>query len=125
MLDKWGNGELDFMPKCPEYLLREQLATMKDYIGILQTRAKIEGVDLTADVDKAGWIPISERMPEEHNGRSNTMLITLALDEDKSVALSSTENGQWRCGTLCALCGAKITAWMPLPEPYREERTEE
>lgn len=55
MLDKWGNGELDFMPKCPEYLLREQLATMKDYIGILQTRAKIEGVDLTADVDKAGW----------------------------------------------------------------------
>ena len=47
MLDKWDKGTLDFTPTCPRYLLENQLETMKNYVGILQTRAKIEDVDLT------------------------------------------------------------------------------
>ena len=51
MLDKWNKGTLDFEPTCPKYLLEKQLEAMKDYAGILQTRAKIEDVDLS----EAGW----------------------------------------------------------------------
>lgn len=50
MLDKWDKGTLDFTPACPRYLLEKQLETMKDYVGILQTRAKLEDVDLNASV---------------------------------------------------------------------------
>lgn len=50
MLDWWDKGTLDFTPTCPRYLLEKQLDAMRDYVGILQTRAKIEGVDLTGEM---------------------------------------------------------------------------
>lgn len=40
MMDKWDKGTLDFTPTCPKYLLEKQLDVMKDYVGLLQTRAK-------------------------------------------------------------------------------------
>lgn len=128
MLDKWDKGLLDFTPTCPRFLLKEQLETMKEYVGILQTRAKLEDVDLNASVDAApekGWIPVSERMPEEgHSGYSDTVLVTVArqLDGDKAVITSHTKVGQWNCGALCAVHGAKIIAWMPFPEPYEGDK---
>lgn len=129
MLDKWDKGTLDFTPTCSRYLLENQLETMKNYVGILQTRAKLEGVDLNASVDdapveKAGWIPVTERLPEEHKGASDTVLVTVArqLDGDKAVITSHTKVGQWNCGALCAVHGAKIIAWMPFPEPYEGDK---
>lgn len=50
MMDKWDKGTLDFTPTCPKYLLEKQLETMREYVGILQTRAKIEDVDLTEEL---------------------------------------------------------------------------
>lgn len=50
MLDRWDKGTLDFTPTCPKYLLEKQLEVMRDYVGILQTRAKIEDVDLTDEM---------------------------------------------------------------------------
>lgn len=50
MLDKWDKGALDFTPTCPKYLLDKQLEKMQEYAGILQTRAKLEDVDLNASV---------------------------------------------------------------------------
>lgn len=46
MLDKWNKGTLDFEPTCSWWLLENQLEVMKNYVGILQTRAKIEDIDL-------------------------------------------------------------------------------
>ena len=119
MLDKWDKGTLDFTPTCPKYLLDKQLETMQEYAGILQTRAKLEDVDLNASVDdapveKAGWIPVTERLPEEHKGASDTVLVTVArqLNGDKFVTMAFTMNGHWSCFE------AEITAWMPSPEPY-------
>jgi len=51
MLDKWDKGTLDFEPTCSWWwLLKNQLEVMKNYVGILilQTRAKIKDIDLTA-----------------------------------------------------------------------------
>ena len=125
MLDKWDKGTLDFTPTCPRYLLENQLEAMKNYVGILQTRAKLEGVDLNASVDdapveKAGWIPVTERLPEEHKGASDTVLVTVArqLDGDKFVTMAFTMNGHWSCFE------AEITAWMPSLEPWKGDTRE-
>lgn len=46
MLTKWDNDELDFTPTCPRDLYNEQLAVMQRYLGILETRASLENVDI-------------------------------------------------------------------------------
>lgn len=62
----------------------------------------------------SGWIPVSERMPEEYNGASVPVLVTVErqLEGDKFVTMAFTMNGHWSCFE------AEITAWMPLPEPF-------
>lgn len=47
MLIKHDKGELGFELKCPVELLRHQLDVMRDYFKILETRAQIEGIDLS------------------------------------------------------------------------------
>lgn len=46
MIIKLEAGTLDFKPKCPKALLRDQLDTMRHYLEVLAIRAEIEGVDL-------------------------------------------------------------------------------
>lgn len=46
MLDKWGQGELKFEPKCSFYILSTQMAIMSAYILILRERARIENIEL-------------------------------------------------------------------------------
>lgn len=43
---KWDKGELDFIPTCSRDILETQLTVMDDYLGILETRAKIENIEL-------------------------------------------------------------------------------
>lgn len=75
---------------------------------------------------KTKWIPVTERLPEEHNGYSDSVLVTVDNPPDgaEAVITSNTIDGQWRCGALLAIYGAKVTAWMPLPEPHVEEKDE-
>ena len=47
MLVKYDAGKLEFTPNCPIELLKEQAAVMGRYLYILETRALIEGVDLS------------------------------------------------------------------------------
>ena len=46
MLEKMVEGTLNFTPKCPFALLKDQLDVMSEYLAILEQRAKIEGVSL-------------------------------------------------------------------------------
>ena len=46
MVDKWDAGTLEFVPTCPRAVYDFQLRSMKDYLGVLQIRAKIERVEL-------------------------------------------------------------------------------
>ena len=47
MVDEWDNGTLGFVPTCPRVTYDFQIRAMKDYLGILQIRAKMEGVDIS------------------------------------------------------------------------------
>ena len=46
MLDKMKNRTLEFIPKCSYEILNRQLEYMKDYKGVLEERASIEGINL-------------------------------------------------------------------------------
>lgn len=47
MLVKKAAGTLDFEPKCSVALLTEQKCYMGEYLRVLETRAEIEGIDLS------------------------------------------------------------------------------
>lgn len=46
MTDNWDNGTLSFIPTCPRATYNFQLRAMKDYLDILEVRAKIEEISL-------------------------------------------------------------------------------
>lgn len=83
------------------------------------------------------WIPASERMPEEHDSvfakrkgnkkrvpgmfekTSNEVIVTVVNSKGKTATTHAhTNDGVWK-SDLIKLDGYRITAWMPLPEPYR------
>ena len=64
------------------------------------------------------WIPVSERLPEEG-------LTVLTFDTNGDIEFGAYEDGKWEW--LAESCSGYWTrndgviAWMPLPEPYRED----
>lgn len=60
------------------------------------------------------WIPCSERLPEKDMTR---YLCTYNYSEGVCVDFGFYSDGAWFT--------TGVTAWMPLPEPYKEERSEE
>ena len=46
MIDKWDASNLPFTPTCPRETYNFQLRAMRDYMGILVIRAKIENINI-------------------------------------------------------------------------------
>lgn len=85
------------------------------------------------------WIPVTERLPEEHESifarfygtdrgdnlwrtRSEEVLVCIEYDDgSRSVTTSFTLDGKWRIERRRVLHDFKVIAWMPLPEPMKEE----
>ena len=51
MVEKWDNGELNFIPDCPRSLYELQVRSMAEYKAVLEARAKIEGIKLFDEPD--------------------------------------------------------------------------
>ena len=87
------------------------------------------------------WIPVTERLPEEHESvfaelygtdkwdsglwrtTSDSVFVTIKYDNGiKIVKNSCLRDGEWRDEKLNNRC--KVIAWMPLPEPYKEKENE-
>lgn len=60
------------------------------------------------------WIPVTERLPE----KGTFALVTFGEFRETAVDLYIEAEKQWY------YCGDDVIAWMPLPEPYREENDE-
>lgn len=77
------------------------------------------------------WIPCSERLPEEKDAgilkklgiekRSEDVLATVEVKGERMTVTACTYNGKWEWDMKYAFPDYKVIAWMPLPEPYREE----
>lgn len=59
------------------------------------------------------WIPVSERLPDIHD----EVLVTAR--GEVSIAWLYVD-GKWRSNDMPQPMFKDITAWMPLPEPYKE-----
>ena len=57
------------------------------------------------------WIPVSERLPKERE----EVLVTVSNEFETFADVDS-----WMGGSFWTYIDA-VTAWMPLPDPYREE----
>lgn len=97
-------------------------------------------------VDKADsfeWIPVTERLPEEHESifaklyetdvvndmlwrtQSKEVLVTIEYENGaRTVKSSHTTDGKWWIEKKTTLSKFKVIAWMPMPEPYKENENE-
>lgn len=60
------------------------------------------------------WIPVSERLPENHN---QEVLISLKWGID----IGWYSDGEWHSEWINHYDDGNVLAWMPLPKPYVEE----
>ena len=91
------------------YLIERQAAidALSTPHGILYP---IRTVEELPSVQQKHWIPCSERLPED----GERVLVTAKNGE---VLFGSHLGKHWAFGS-------KVVAWMPLPEPYKEEHDE-
>lgn len=94
--------------------------------------------ELVDKADPLEWIPVSEKLPEEHDSIfaklygtdnwdsklhrtvSNRVLVTVQCDDGtRFVKESHTRDGEWADEKKCINC--KVVAWSPLPNPYKEQ----
>jgi len=94
--------------------------------------------DLPSAQPEQRWVPVSERLPEikqhvllscygrviygrmiSEDGNSGYPVFEIcdSVGEKRPIVLETTVHSEFTT--------SRIIAWMPLPEPYREERTEE
>lgn len=99
--------------------------------------------ELVDKADPLEWIPVSEKMPEEHDSifarlygtdkwndafwrtKSKEVLVTIEYEDGtRIVASSHTTDGKWSIEKETTLIKFKVVAWMPLPNPYKENQNE-
>lgn len=78
-------------------------------------RLRHNGAITQAEYDKLmrkfdGWVPCSERMPEE----DGCYLVTTTGTNNDIIDIAYYTEGIWHKAS-------QIKAWMPLPEPYKAE----
>lgn len=72
------------------------------------------------------WTPVSEGLPKKENDKEDRYLTTILNEYDNSLRYVMTcyfINGCWCPDDECA--SNNVVAWMPLPEPYKEEGSKE
>ena len=84
------------------------------------------------EVKQQGWIPVTERMPEERDAgvlkklgtdkRSDYVLATVEVKGVRMTVTACTYDGNWDWNMKYAFPDYKVIAWRPLPEPYQEDK---
>jgi hypothetical protein len=69
--------------------------------------------DFEQDEKENGWIPVSERLPEDGT-YITTLDGELVGQEEPFTGMCGIENGKWDDEDC-------VIVWMPLPEPYKED----
>lgn len=107
-------------------VLKTSIAALEEYLSLKKKNSK------------NGWIPVEERLPEEHdsifakfkgtskwNGamwekQSYEVNVTYELEDGTRKATTSyTLDGVWKLEKESKVVKKKVVAWQPLPEPYK------
>lgn len=115
-----------------EYLHHEMWRYTEPPLGREECELFLELLREVGKVEKrptGKWIPVSERLPEEHDSlfkneffdRTSDIVVVTVADRkgQKTTTYAHTIDGKWSCDLLKACSDYKITAWQPLPEPYK------
>lgn len=98
-----------------------------DTIETLSEKLYAANMERSSQYYNNGWIPVTERLPEAEHGINKLVLTTCEEPEDDDLfeericwlEILLFDGRNW-----CYLGGERyehdITAWMPLPEPYKE-----
>lgn len=75
---------------------------------------------LSAD-RQTGWIPVSERLPKKNEYVDDVCKYYLIQDEYGDMHVAHLSGRGWEHIESIRALGCDVVAWMPLPEPYRED----
>ena len=94
----------------------EEVEQINDFT---QSQAYKLMADLQKERNKHRWIPVTERLPKSCG------YIVLSFAGLEEPAIGMYEENEWYLGdvygsTTCCSVGLTVSAWMPLPEPYKE-----
>lgn len=103
----------DWMKKLTE---RHEMITSEDILDMIEQLQD----DLEQDEKENGWIPVSERLPEECENVLTSVKFTGCLGRYGTFKKIGHIDyyGNWRGDCI----GGEVIAWMPLPEPYKEDK---
>lgn len=120
----WAMKEIEFWENRAKYY-RDMIF---DLMAKMLKGVKFDSVEWTADgiawkEKQSGWIPVTERLPEDEKA----VLVYEAGNEN--IFLAIYEDGRWKSFDptyketyFDETIYGHIIAWMPLPEPYKEEQ---
>lgn len=100
-----------------------------------------EHINCSTNSSTSGWIPCSERLPEEHDsvfarfkgtdkwndfmfGKISDIVNVTVIDKigNSITTYARTVDGMFKCDLLDINKTYRIIAWQPLPEPYKESK---
>ena len=98
--------EADGKTKEDEYINKATQLAFDDAKNIVQE---------VAEEYNSGWIPVSERLPEENYA------VLVWCPERKNIYCAYLEEGQWWIfGAYFEKVKLEVIAWMPLPKPFKK-----
>ena len=92
---------------------RYKLVAARDFLEMIEQLQE----DLEQDEKENGWIPVSERFPES----SGTYQVTCMDGRIYRSTYAKFQSRLKRWELTGARAYWKVTAWRPLPEPYKED----
>ena len=105
--------------------LAKLVSDAADTIEMLSAKLSAANTERSARYYHGGWIPCSERLPKYN---TPVLLALKQIGKERTIVIGErrTRKSGWYFVDIAAYDPEhKVIAWMPLPEPYREERTEE
>lgn len=121
------------------YMAGKDLASLHSVNEIGDSMATLRW--LTEKADSFEWIPVSERLPEEHDSIfaglygtdkwdsklwrtvSNRVVVTIKYDDGTRIVKESrTYDGKWADEKRRR--NRKVVAWMPMPKAYKEQEND-
>lgn len=72
-----------------------------------------------------GWIPCSERLPENQPSWISGEIYIISLKQNRTVKLAKYKEQKWIGSFGRVIPDDDVIAWQPLPEPYNPELLKE
>ena len=83
---------------------------------------------IEAQPQVGGWVPVSERLPEERQDRYYPISLVTLDNGDVCLGVYRYDDKEWWTrmseGETVYTTDHKVIAWQPLPEPYKESEEE-